>query len=84
MFTIGGYDLDTYAPNSTVTWNPLVGNDNNSLNGYWTVALSGAMTGNTTVPLTASYGIVDTGTSYLAMPTAELMSIVQTVADKGL
>ncbi len=40
MFTIGGYDLETYAPNSTVTWNSI---ENTS---YWTVILSEATIGN--------------------------------------
>lgn len=70
MFTIGGYDLETYAPNSTVTWNYI---ENTS---YWTVKLSDAMIGNQTIPLSTQYAVVDTGTSYLAMPTTELQFIV--------
>ena len=78
MFTIGGYDLDRYAPNSTVTWN-YIENTN-----YWTVKLSEAMIGNQTIPLSTKFAVVDTGTSYLAMPTIELQSIVSYVSNKGL
>ena len=78
MFTVGGYDLNLYAPNSTLTWNYLENTN------YWTVRLTGAMIGNVTIPLSSNYAVVDTGTSYLAIPTAELESIVYAIQSKGL
>lgn len=69
-FTLGGYDLDQFAPNQTLTWNPIYGTD------YWTVLLSGAKFGTTDIPLTSTYAIVDTGTSYMAIPDNELLAIV--------
>ena len=70
MFTIGGYDVDLYAPNSTVTWNYIENTSN------WTVRLSNVTIGNTTIPLSTSQAIVDTGTSYLVIPDTELQFIV--------
>lgn len=44
-FTLGGYDLDQYAPNSTVTWNAIQNTN------YWTVLLTGASFGSSPITL---------------------------------
>ena len=35
LMTIGGYDVEEYAPNTTLSWNPIVGDDL-----FWTVELT--------------------------------------------
>ena len=64
--TIGGYDLEKYAANSTVTWNPVYSDL------YWTVMLSEVSLSNTTFTPSVNYAVVDTGTSYLSMPNSDL------------
>ena len=64
-FTIGGYDIDKFAPNQTLTWNYVTDDT------YWTVKLSGVSLGDRSIPLSTTNAIVDTGTSYLAMPERE-------------
>ena len=62
MFTVGGYDMDKFAPNQTATWNYVTDTT------YWTVRLSSVYLGDKKIPLTSSSAIIDTGTSYLAVP----------------
>ena len=69
-FTLGGYDIDKFAPNQTLTWNYLTDDT------YWTVRLSGVSLGNRTITPSTSNAIVDTGTSYLAMPENEFQSFL--------
>jgi hypothetical protein len=64
--TIGGYDLNTYAANSTVTWNPIFSDS------YWTVKLSGASFSNSSFTPSVDYAVIDTGTSYISMPAVDL------------
>ena len=65
MFTVGGYDIDKFAPNQTITWNYVTDTT------YWTVKLSKVSLGDMPVPLSTPNAIVDTGTSYLGMPEKE-------------
>ena len=65
MFTVGGYDIEKFAPNQTVTWNYCIDDT------YWTVRLSKVSLGDMPVPLSTTNAIIDTGTSYLAMPEKE-------------
>ena len=62
---MGGYDIDKFAPNQTLTWNYVTDDT------YWTVKLSGVSLGDRAIPLSTGNAIVDTGTSYLAMPESE-------------
>ena len=52
VFTLGGYDLDTYAANQTITWNDVIGTD------YWTVTLTGARVGNSTITVQSKFAMV--------------------------
>lgn len=64
-FTIGGYNL-SYADaqnNESISWNYLI--DTN----YWTVRLSGVKVGSNKIAINSRKAIVDTGTSYLLIPT---------------
>ena len=49
--------------NQTVTWNDLI-----NMN-YWSVGLVGVKVGDKVLPISTNVAIVDTGTSYLLMPT---------------
>ena len=62
MFTVGGYDIDKFAPNQTATWNYLTDTT------YWTVKLSSVYLGDKKIPVSTTNAIIDTGTSYLAVP----------------
>lgn len=70
MFTLGGYDPEYFAPNDTLTWNPLVNTD------YWTVELTSVSCENTIIPLTTNKVIIDTGTSFIVMPPYEFRALV--------
>lgn len=60
----GGYDLEKFAlPGSNVTWVPMVSSD------YYSVSLDEAYVGEHKIFISAKVAIVDTGTSYLLMPT---------------
>ena len=70
VITVGGYDLDRFAPNATITWNPLVDTD------YWTVRLKKVMLGDVQLFTSTKKAIIDSGTSYLAMPDYEFASLI--------
>ena len=70
MFTLGGYDVTKFAPNSTITWNPLVDSK------YWSVRLSSATIGDQAIPISVSKAIIDSGTSYLVIPKQDFQAIV--------
>ena len=78
MFTVGGYDIDKFAPNQTVTWNYVTDTT------YWTVKLSTVQIGDTMIPLSTPNAIIDTGTSYLAMPDTEFESMLVYWSDQGM
>jgi hypothetical protein len=65
ILTLGGYDINTHAPNMTVSWNPLIDTD------YWSVRLSKVALGNTNIALSTNKAIIDSGTSYVVVPQAE-------------
>ena len=69
-FTLDGYDLDRFAPNSTLSWNYLT--DANS----WEVKLDNAFLGDSQITLSANRALIDTGTSFLAMPDEEFNSLL--------
>jgi pyruvate-formate lyase len=62
ILTIGGYDINTHAPNMTVSWNSLIDTD------YWSVRLSKVSLGNTNIALSTNKAIIDSGTSYVVVP----------------
>lgn len=70
MFTVGGYDVEKYAPGKNLTWNDVVEPT------YWTLKLKKADIGDTMVLTSTRNAIIDSGTSYLALPNKELLSIV--------
>lgn len=70
MFTLGGYDPDYFAPNETLTWNPLVNTD------YWTVELSSVSINSIDIPLSTNKVIIDTGTSFIVLPQYEFKKLV--------
>ena len=70
MFTAGGYDVDRFAWNQTVTWNAVTDDL------YWTVNLKKAAVGDTMIITSTKSAIIDSGTSYLGMPDTELRSLV--------
>jgi len=67
----GGYDMKYAKPNSTVTWNDLI-NDH-----YWSVSLVRVRLGEKEVPISTSTAIVDTGTSYLLVPSTDFAYLTQ-------
>jgi len=66
--TFGGYSMDYADPDSnlTITWNSLI--DTN----YWSVEMIGVKVGDNEVTISTNIAIVDTGTSYLLMPTGKI------------
>lgn len=70
MITFGGYDVDRFAYNQTVTWNDVTNT------AYWTIDLKKAQIGDTMVVKSTSNAILDSGTSFIAMPDKELKSLV--------
>lgn len=65
MITIGGYNVDTFAPNQTITWNNLIDTD------YWSVRLSKVTLNGDVIPITTNKAIIDSGTSFIVLPTTE-------------
>lgn len=66
QITIGGYNLQKYArPGQEVTWNSLISN------AYWAVSLLGASLGDWDLETNTKMVILDSGTSYVMMPTAD-------------
>ena len=68
MFTAGGYDIDRFAWNHTLTWNYLI--DDLS----WTVSLKEASLGDHMITMKLQSALIDSGTSFLAMPETDLRS----------
>lgn len=62
--TIGGYDSEKYAKEN-ITWHALA----NEL--YWTINMDNVSLGNETLDIDTRNVIVDSGTSYLLMPTTD-------------
>ena len=69
-FTAGGYDIDRFAPGETLTWNPLTDTD------YWRVDLEKAVIGEVKVLTSTDSAIIDSGTTFVAMPDYDLESLV--------
>ena len=69
MFTAGGYDLERFAPGKNITWNENTDPD------YWSLKLKKAQIGDTMVITGTNHAIIDSGTSYLAMPESALKSL---------
>lgn len=76
MFTAGGYDVDRFAYNQTLTWNPLISTD------YWTVKLKKVNVGDLLLITSTKNAIIDSGTSYMAMPDLEFKNLISTVEDE--
>ena len=70
MFTLGGYDLDRFGKDQVLTWNE-ISNDS-----YWTLKLKKADIGDTMIITSTDNAIVDSGTSNIAMPNREILSMV--------
>ena len=68
-FTLGGYDVEKYAVKDSteddIFWTPLVSHD------YWTVSFSSVSLQGEIVDKYASSAILDTGTSWSVIPTAD-------------
>ena len=62
--TIGGYDTEKYAKEN-ITWHNLA----NEV--YWTIDMDNVSLGNSTLDIETRHVIVDSGTSYLLMPTTD-------------
>mmetsp|Transcript_17739 Transcript_17739/g.12676 ORF Transcript_17739/g.12676 Transcript_17739/m.12676 type:complete len:245 (+) Transcript_17739:319-1053(+) len=76
--TLGGYDPNFglgVPSNQTITWNKLV--DDN----YWSVNLHAASLGDYKVPLSTKRAIVDTGTSYLLLPSYDFDDFILYFSD---
>jgi len=67
----GGYDMSYAKPNTSLTWNDLINNH------YWSVELVNVNLGVYKAPLTARVAIIDTGTSFLLMPTKDFQFFEQ-------
>jgi len=65
MITFGGYNLDEFAPNQTLSWNSLIDTD------YWSLRLTKVSLNGVIIPITTNKAIIDSGTSFTVMPTTE-------------
>ena len=70
MLTVGGYDVERFAYNQTVTWNDV------TYTTWWTLNLKKAEVGDIFIDTSTKNAIIDSGTSYLAMPDKDLKSLV--------
>ena len=62
--TIGGFDINKFGqPNSTMRWHNLTSSR------YWSISMTKANIGTIDIPITVNQMIIDSGTSYLLMPT---------------
>ena len=71
-FTAGGYDADKFGKGSeyNVTWNPVTDTT------YWTLKMREARIGGILVVTSTKQAILDSGTSYLGLPTRDLKSMI--------
>jgi len=69
-FTLGGYNMEyaDSASSSNITWNSLIDTT------YWSVEMIGVDVGDEELTISASTAIIDTGTSYILMPTGNYRS----------
>ena len=74
-FIVGDYNLEKYAPNSTISWNQIVEPDS------WTLGLSKIGFEDVDLEIKATKASIDTGTSYITMPKSDLQSILSYFID---
>lgn len=68
--TFGGYDLAKYsAGGSKIYWHNLV-----TPSKYWTLRMTAVNIGTQAFPTSVSNLIIDSGTSYLLLPTADFLA----------
>ena len=71
VFTAGGYDVARFAKaDETVTWNPVTDTT------YWTLRMRKATIGDVLIVTSTKQAILDSGTSYLGLPTRDLKSMI--------
>lgn len=71
VFTAGGYDVERYGKDDhEVTWNPVTDTT------YWTVKMRKATIGDILIVTSTKQAILDSGTSYLGLPTRDLKSMI--------
>jgi len=75
---IGGYDLETYAVSSQFTSVKVFAET-----GYWAVPLNSVKVGSEEINLVSVVGILDTGTSLIQAPGAELLEVMVAISRKG-
>ena len=68
---IGGFDLDTFSEEKNIKWIELFDNT-----GFWTVPLNGLSLGKEDLQIQSKVGIVDSGTSLLAAPYSEGLTVM--------
>lgn len=76
---IGGYDVEKYTKNGTLTFIKT-----HSELGYWAVSLEGISYGSQALVLTTVFAILDTGTSYLIGPENEVSQFIQPLLSAGM
>ena len=74
--TFGGYDTDKYAK-GPIEWHDLKSTD------YWTLGINGAKLGDQKLKVYSKDIIIDSGTSYLLMPSKDFESIRQQFEKPG-
>lgn len=68
-FTFGGYDSLKYGrQGGSIEWHSIHGNK------YWQINMSGVSIGNSNIITSTNQVIVDSGTSYLLMPSEDFMN----------
>ncbi|CDW71184.1 eukaryotic aspartyl protease family protein [Stylonychia lemnae] len=81
--TFGGYNMDYAAPaadgqNQSITWNYLINSN------YWSLSLVKVSLGDKTLKLSTKSAIVDTGTSFLLMPSSDFSQFFSYFSQKML
>jgi hypothetical protein len=68
--------LDKHAPNSTLSWNNLVGTT------YWTVRLTQFQIDDQVIPIQSTKAILETSTSYTVIPKKDFANLIEYWSDK--
>lgn len=73
--TFGGFDMSLASKDSKLTWNELINTN------YWSLELIKAKIGDKDLEIETSTAIVDTGTSFLLVPTDDFVKITKHFMD---
>ena len=84
VFTLGGYDIDRFGRDGEeLIWLPDTLDDYDPDYMHWSVDLPSFKVNNRVIESTSGYAIVDTGTSYMRVPTHDFWLLATAIQDRG-